>query len=187
MRGFTDDFWATFVEPIPNDPASRIMTIYASGLVNINEASPQVLLGRVCSYAPDVSLCTDPLEGLKFTQILATIRQLIPIPLFSRPTDLLNFVEGKGTEKELYGMLTGFLGPESELIFRTRRHPRRATHTLSLALSQPRLKSSPSKPPGWWAVLRFESSLSSTFTRGGYHHHPTPDGCQGWASSTTIG
>ena len=117
VRGFTDDLWATFVEPIPNDPASRIMTIYASGLVNINEANPQVLLGRICSFAPDVSLCTDPLESLKFTQILTTIRQLIPIPLFSRPTDLLNFVEGKGSEKDLYGMLTGFLGPESELLF----------------------------------------------------------------------
>jgi len=117
VRGFTDDLWATFVEPIPNDPESRIMTIYASGLVNINEANPQVLLGRICSYAPDVSLCTDPLESLKFTQILTTIRQLIPIPLFSRPIDLLNFVEGKGSEKDLYGMLTGFLGPESELLF----------------------------------------------------------------------
>jgi len=117
VRGFTDDLWATFVEPIPNDPESRIMTIYASGLVNINEANPQVLLGRICSYAPDVSLCTDPLESFKFTQILTTIRQLIPIPLFSRPTDLMNFVEGKGSEKDLYGMLTGFLGPESELLF----------------------------------------------------------------------
>jgi general secretion pathway protein K len=117
VRGFTDDFWATFVEPIPNDPVSRIMTIYASGLVNINEASPQVLLGRICSYVPDLSLCVDPIEGLKFTQILTTIRQLLPIPLFSSPTDLLNFVEGKGSEKDLYGMLVGFLGPDSELIF----------------------------------------------------------------------
>ena len=43
---------------------------------------------------------------------------LIPIPLFTRPTDLLNFIEGKGSEKDLYGMLTGFLGPEeNELLF----------------------------------------------------------------------
>ena len=117
VRGFSDDFWATFVEPVPNDPKSRIMTIYASGLVNINEANPQVLLGRICSYAPEVSLCVDPLEGLKFTGILTTIRQLIPIPLFSRPTDLIDFAEGKGSDKDLYGMLTGFLGEDSELIF----------------------------------------------------------------------
>jgi general secretion pathway protein K len=117
VRGFSDDFWATFVEPIPNDPQSRIMTIYASGLVNINEANPQVLLGRICSYAPEVSLCVDPLEGLKFTQILNTIRMLIPIPLFSRPTDLIDFAEGKGSDKDLYGLLTGFLGEGSELMF----------------------------------------------------------------------
>ena len=117
VRGFTDDFWATFVEPVPNDPQSRILTIYASGLVNVNEANPQVLLGRVCSYAPEVTLCTDPAEALKFTTLLSTIRALIPIPLFSRPTDFINFVEGKGSQKELYGMLSGFLGPESELLF----------------------------------------------------------------------
>ena len=29
----------------------------------------------------------------------------------------LDFVEGKGTEKGLWGMLTGFLGEESELVF----------------------------------------------------------------------
>jgi general secretion pathway protein K len=117
VRGFTDDFWATFVEPVPNDPRSRAMTIYASGLINVNEASPQVLLGRVCTYAPNSTLCTDPLEELKFTQILSTIRLIIPIPLFSRPEDFINFVEGKGSEKSLYGMLVGFLGEDSELLF----------------------------------------------------------------------
>jgi general secretion pathway protein K len=117
IRGFTDDFWATFVEPIPNDPESRILTIYASGLVNINEASPQVLLGRICAHAPESTLCLDPLESVKFTQLLGTVRQLIPIPLFSTPADFINFVEGKGSEKDLYGMLVGFLGEDSELLF----------------------------------------------------------------------
>jgi len=118
VRGFTDDFWATFVEPLPNDPKSRIMTIYASGLININEATPQVLLSRVCSFASETTLCADPLESLKFTQILTTVRQLIPIPLFSQPADFINFVEGKGSGKDLYGMLVGFLGEDSELLFK---------------------------------------------------------------------
>lgn len=117
IRGFTDDFWATFVEPVPNDPASRIMTVYASGLVNINEASPQVLLGRICAHAQESTLCTDPVESLKFTTILSTVRGLIPIPLFTRPTDFINFVEGKGGEKDLYPMITGFLPEGSELVF----------------------------------------------------------------------
>jgi general secretion pathway protein K len=117
IRGFSDDFWATFVEPVPNDPASRILTIYASGLVNINEASPQVLLGRVCAHAPQATLCTDAEESLKFTTILSTVRGLIPIPLFSRPTDFIDFVEGKGGEKALYPMIAGFLPEGSELLF----------------------------------------------------------------------
>lgn len=117
IRGFSDDFWSTFVEPFPDDPKSRILTIYASGLVNVNEASAQVLLGRVCAELPESTLCADPIESLKFTQILQTVRQLIPIPLFTKPEDFLNFVEGKGSEKDLYGMLVGFLGEGSELLF----------------------------------------------------------------------
>jgi glycine cleavage system aminomethyltransferase T len=37
--------------------------------------------------------------------------------LFSRPTDLIKFIEGKGSTQDLYPMLTGFLGEDSELIF----------------------------------------------------------------------
>ena len=73
VRGFDDDFWSTFVEPIPNDPESRIVTIYASGLVNVNEASPQVLLTRLCAEVPEATLCTDPLEAIKFTRPGATL------------------------------------------------------------------------------------------------------------------
>ncbi|MGB5812766.1 MAG: hypothetical protein WBG86_19685 [Polyangiales bacterium] len=117
IRGFSDDFWSTFVEPIPNDPKSRILTIYASGLININEASPDVLLARLCAEAPEASLCIDPVEALKFTTILSTVRSLIPIPMFSAPEDFLGFVAGSSAPKQLYGMLVGFLGEDSELLF----------------------------------------------------------------------
>ncbi|MDH3199972.1 MAG: type II secretion system protein GspK [Myxococcales bacterium] len=117
VRGFSDDFWATFVEPVPNDPESRIVTIYASGLVNVNEANPQVLLARLCGEVPETTLCADPLEAIKFTQILSTVRMLIPIPLFTQPADFIGFIEGKSGSKDLYGMLQGFLGEESELLF----------------------------------------------------------------------
>ena len=117
IRGFGDEFWATFVEPVPNDPTSRTVTIYASGLVNANEAPPMVLLARLCSIATDISLCTDPLEGLKFTQLLTTVRTLFPVPLFSRGSDFVDFVEGKGNEKGLYTMLSNQLGEDSELLF----------------------------------------------------------------------
>lgn len=117
VRGFTDDFWSTFVEPIPNDPESRIVTVYASGLLNVNEATPDILLARVCGEAAESTLCTDPLERLKFTQILGTIRSLIPIPLFAEASDFLAFVQGSTAPKALYGMLQGFLGEENQLLF----------------------------------------------------------------------
>jgi len=118
VRGFNDDFWSTFVEPIPNDPESRLVTIYASGLVNVNEASPQVLLSRVCAEVPEATLCTDPLEVTKFSTLLTTMRSLLPIPLFSQPEDFLGFIEGRsGGRGDLYGLLRGFLGEDSELLF----------------------------------------------------------------------
>ena len=135
IRGFNDDFWATFVEPFPNDPQSRILTIYASGLVNVNEAAPQVLLGQVCAQVPASTLCIDPLESLKFTQLLTTVRQLIPIPLFTKPADFVNFVEGKGSEQDLYGMLVGFLGENSELLFAPIEVPQQQRTELERSMS----------------------------------------------------
>lgn len=135
VRGFNDDVWATFVEPVPNDPRARILTIYASGLVNINEATPDVLLGRVCAHAPESTLCTEPEESLKFRILLNTIRSILPIPLFSQPADLINFVEGKGSKKDLFGILTGFLGADSELLFTPIVIPEEEKEPLSRSLA----------------------------------------------------
>ncbi len=85
--------------------------------MNVNEANPQVLLARLCGEVPETTLCADPLEAIKFTQILSTVRMLIPIPLFTQPSDFIGFVEGKTGSKNLYGMLQGFLGEESEILF----------------------------------------------------------------------
>ena len=118
VRGFTDDFWAAFVEPTPNDPESRRITIYASGLINVNEADPLTLLARVCSVAAEVSLCTDEAESVKFVQVLKTVKALIPLPFFAKGQDFVEFIQGKGKDsKSLYPMLQGFLGPDSELLF----------------------------------------------------------------------
>ena len=117
IRGFGDDFWSTFIEPSPNDPRLRAVTIYASGLVNANESPPQVLLARLCSFVGQTSLCSDPLESLKFAQLLNTVRALLPIPLFSRSSDFIAFVEGKGGDRGLFAMLQGQLGEDNELMF----------------------------------------------------------------------
>src|SRR5690606_31334050 len=80
VRGIGDDFWATFIEPDPDDPRTRAITIYGSGAVNPNEATPEVLIARVCSILVDQPLCTDPIEAAKFIQILRTLRMIAPIP-----------------------------------------------------------------------------------------------------------
>jgi general secretion pathway protein K len=117
VRGVTDDLWATFIQPNPNDPESRAITIYGSGSVNPNEAPPEVLLARLCSFLEGQPLCADQAEAAKFIQIMRTIRSLIPLPLFTRSEHFTNFVEGRGGAQELYPMLQGFLGPNNPLLF----------------------------------------------------------------------
>jgi general secretion pathway protein K len=118
IRGVGDDFWSTFVEPDPDDPRERVLTIYGSGAVNPNEATPEVLLARVCSILVDQPLCTDPIEAAKFIQILRTMRSIAPIPFFSTGSDFVTFLQGQGGPQDLYPMIASFLGADSPLLFR---------------------------------------------------------------------
>ena len=117
VQGVGDDFWATFIEPEPNNPESRAVTIYGSGSVNPNEAPPEVLLARLCSFLAETSLCTDPTQAAKFIQLTNTARSIIPVPFFTRSSDFLNFIEGRGGSRDLYPMLRGFLGEDNPLLF----------------------------------------------------------------------
>lgn len=118
VKGVSDDFWATFVEPTPDDLLSRKVTIYGSGSVNPNEAPPEVLLARLCSIVQDQSLCLDPMEAAKFVQLISTMRSIAPVPFFGRAGDFLNFVEGKGGPRDLYPLLRSMLGDGNPLLFR---------------------------------------------------------------------
>jgi general secretion pathway protein K len=116
VRGFTDDFWATFVEPDPEDPRSRQVTVYGSGAVNPNESRPEVLWSRVCSFVPTQPLCQDPLQRRAFVQLFATARSFMPVGVFEKPGDFLNFIEGKGGARDLYPMLKMMLGKDNPLL-----------------------------------------------------------------------
>ena len=39
VRGISDDFWATFVDPDPPNPKKRVMTVWGQGTVNVNSAN----------------------------------------------------------------------------------------------------------------------------------------------------
>ncbi|MBN4049482.1 general secretion pathway protein GspK [bacterium AH-315-N03] len=116
IRGVGDDFWATFVEPDPDDPTTRTLTIYGSGRVHLNEARAEVLLARTCSILTDQPLCTDPSEAAKFLQVINTARAMAPIPWFSSVTDYENFLKGEGSGTELRPMLEGILGTDNGLL-----------------------------------------------------------------------
>jgi len=119
VRGFTDDFWSTFVEPDPDDPRSRQLTVYGSGAVNPNESRPEVLWSRVCSFVSTQPLCQDPLQRQSFVQLLATARNILPIGVFEKPGDFLNFMEGRGGARDLYPMLKMMLGKDNPLMLWT--------------------------------------------------------------------
>lgn len=120
VRGVTDDFWATFVEPDAEDPRTRIVTIYGSGRINPNDAPPAALIARLCSFeaVSTQTLCTDPLERQKFDYLLTTIRQMVPLPLFQNEESFLLFVEGSAASNSLYGVLKSMLGENNPLLFR---------------------------------------------------------------------
>jgi general secretion pathway protein K len=116
IRGFSDDFWATFIQPDAEDPTSRRVTIYGSGAVNPNEARAEVLWARVCSFVSTQSLCQDPGQRMAFVQLFDTARAMLPIALFEKADDFLNFVEGKGNARDLYPMVKALLGQNSPLL-----------------------------------------------------------------------
>ncbi|MET0390809.1 MAG: hypothetical protein ABW321_32850, partial [Polyangiales bacterium] len=119
VRGFTDDFWATFVEPDPDDPRSRQVTVYGSGAVNPNESRAEVLWSRVCSFVSTEPLCQDPMQRQAFVQLFMTARSILPVGLFEQPKNFLDFVQGIGGQRDLYPMLKALLGKDNPLLMWT--------------------------------------------------------------------
>ncbi|MFI5306618.1 MAG: general secretion pathway protein GspK [Polyangiales bacterium] len=110
IRGVSDDFWATFVEPKADDPRARKVTIYGSGAVNVNMAPPEVLLARLCSFVTNQPLCRDPGQAASFIMLFNTARMIIPIALFSGPEDFVNFVTASPSRgMDMYAILQSFL------------------------------------------------------------------------------
>jgi len=97
LRGFNDDFWSTFIEPDPDRPEKRTVTVWGQGTINVNTANPQTLLAFICSTAPAATMCVDPLEAQKFLMMVTMLRgSMAGIPLFSSPQAFLNALSNKG-------------------------------------------------------------------------------------------
>lgn len=99
VRGITDDYWNTFIDPEPSHPEKRLLTVWGqSNAININSASPQALLMLICSNAvPGTKLCTDPMEMQKFLTIVTLMRGFtMGAPPFGSPGALVSLIQGKG-------------------------------------------------------------------------------------------
>lgn len=100
VRGVGDDFWATFIEPNPDEPRERPVSVWSQGKININTTSPRTLLSYVCAWAvPDTPLCNDQTGELpaSFLTTMAMAQGMFAgIPIFRSPRQLREALEGKG-------------------------------------------------------------------------------------------
>lgn len=107
VRGMSDDFWSTFVEPDPNNPQKRLLTVWGQNKININTAPPLSLLTIACAEpygAPaGTPLCTDITQIDAFLSSASLLKMFMPpgVPLFRGPKDFLNALKGKGLVGEL--------------------------------------------------------------------------------------
>lgn len=97
VRGISEDFWATFVDPDPTKPEKRVMTVWGQGAVNVNSANAQTLLGVVCSGAPAATICTDPAQASMFLMGVTMARGMtMGAPLFGSTADFIQMMKGEG-------------------------------------------------------------------------------------------
>ncbi len=97
VRGVTDDFWATFVDPDPTKPEKRVITVWGQGAVNVNTANAQTLLGVVCSGAPAAEICSDPIQAQTFLTGVTMARGItMGAPLFGSTQDFIQMMKGQG-------------------------------------------------------------------------------------------
>lgn len=98
VRGVSEDFWATFVDPSPENPKKRVVTVWGQGAINVNTANAQTLLAVVCSGATlTTELCNDPLQQASFLTGVTMARGIsMGAPLFGSTKDFVNAMTGHG-------------------------------------------------------------------------------------------
>ena len=103
VQGVTDEFWRRFIEPNPDDPKSRIVTVWGSGKVNVNSANPLTMLTIVCQQVDEgTPLCVDPIMQQKYlmtSQMFAGA--MAGMPIFSSPDQFIEAIKGQGMFGEM--------------------------------------------------------------------------------------
>ena len=97
VRGVTDDFFQTFIDPDLSNPKKRVVTVWGQGAVNVNTANAQTLLGVVCGGAPNADICTNADQAAMFLMGVTMARGItMGAPLFGSPKDFTNAMQGTG-------------------------------------------------------------------------------------------
>jgi general secretion pathway protein K len=79
VHGIGDDFWTAFVEPDAEDPASRVLTVWGSGKINVNTANTETLFASLCMLGTDRdgnNPCSDLTIRINLVQLLQSHENL---------------------------------------------------------------------------------------------------------------
>ena len=95
VRGVSDDFWSTFIDPDPDNPDKRIVTVWGQGAVNVNTANPQTLLAVACQASNNMAtICIDANEAQKFIMAITMLRSFTPgLPMFKSPQEFVSTLQ----------------------------------------------------------------------------------------------
>ena len=99
VRGVGDDFWSVFVDPEPDAPWRRPVTVWGQASVNVNTANAQTALAVACSRAvlEESPLCTDPTQMMTFISSMDLVRSAMPgVPPFPSEKAFLDAMKGQG-------------------------------------------------------------------------------------------
>jgi general secretion pathway protein K len=98
VRGINEDFWSTFVDPEPDNPDKRVVTVWGQGKVNVNTANARTLFALICSteMAPESLMCKDAAEAAKFLTMVNLFRGFISgAPIFGSPRSFVRAMQGR--------------------------------------------------------------------------------------------
>ena len=108
VRGVSDDFWSTFIDPDPDNPDKRIVTVWGQGAVNVNTANPQTLLALVCQASNNLAkMCIDADQAQKFIMALTMLKGFMPgLPMFKNPQEFVSALQSTSTPAAATGTTT---------------------------------------------------------------------------------
>lgn len=137
VRGMSDDFWSTFIDPDPENPRKRNVTVWGQGKINVNTANPMTILALICgSTFPQAKVCLDPIEQAKFLSLVQMLRMFtMGAPLFGSPSQFITTMKQQGPIGLMLKMVGGATGGLEPITFFSEAEVKKAISTESKVFS----------------------------------------------------